>query len=302
MSKSILVTGATGKQGGAVIRALLAAGTDANILAVTRNLSSESAKALAAQSSKIKLVQGDLDDPSSIFKSAGLPIWGVFSVQSLGGPGQTADTEEVQGKALVDAALQAGVKHFVYTSVDRGTPRPLVPTNVPHFASKHRIEEHLYSRTADGKMTWTVLQPVAFLDNLSSYGGQFAAVFAAMWKSYLGEVKKLQLIATSDIGKAAANAFLKPDQYAGRQIPLAGDELSLNEVKKFFKEKIGTELPEAPEEVARGIVENNEDFKVMLLWFGTDGYGADIAALRKEFPDLKDFGAWLENESGYKAQ
>ncbi|GME24047.1 hypothetical protein BKCO1_12000121 [Neofusicoccum parvum] len=300
MSKTILITGATGKQGGAVIKALLASGADTNILALTRNPSSDSAKALTQQSPKIKVIQGDLDNPAPIFKSA-TNIWGVFSVQVPGGDGQTPETEETQGKALVDAALAAGVKHFVYTTVDRGTPRPPVPTNVPHFASKHRVEEHLYSRTADGKMAWTVLQPVAFLDNFSGYAPQFAAAFAAMWKAFIPE-KKLQVVATTDIGKAAAKAFLEPEKYAGRQIPLAGDNISLPEVKKIFEEKTGKDLPEAPVEVGRGIVENNEDLKAMWNWFVTDGFSADIPALRKEFPDLMDYAAWLETESGYETK
>jgi uncharacterized protein YbjT (DUF2867 family) len=85
--KSILVTGATGKQGGALINALLAEDADIEILAVTRNPQSKSAKNLADKSPKIKLVQGDLDDPAGIFKNAhqvsSEPIWGVFSVQVL---------------------------------------------------------------------------------------------------------------------------------------------------------------------------------------------------------------------------
>ncbi|OJD36229.1 uncharacterized protein BKCO1_12000121 [Diplodia corticola] len=302
MSKTLLITGATGKQGGAVIKALLAADADFTILAVTRNPSSDSAKALEKQSPKIKVIKGDLNDPKAIFTAAGSPIWGVFSVQVPGGDGQTPETEEAQGKALIDAALAHGVQHFVYTSVERGAPRPNVPTEVPHFASKHRVEEHLLAKAGENNMTWTVIQPVAFLDNYSGHAPQFAAAFAAMWKSYLGEEQKLQVIASTDIGKVAARSFVQPDKYAGRKIPLAGDDLSYSDVKRIFKEKTGKDISEAPEQVARGIVESNADFKAMWTWFDTDGFGADVPALRKEFPDLMDYATWLVNEGGYNAQ
>ncbi|KAH7049120.1 nucleoside-diphosphate-sugar epimerase family protein [Macrophomina phaseolina] len=296
MAKNILVTGATGKQGSALIKALLAANADSNIYALTRNTSSDSAKALSQQSPKITVIQGDLDNPTPIFQSTPA-IWALFSVQTPYGPNTSPDNEEVQGKSLIDAALAAHVQHIVYSSVDRGTPRPLVPTSVPHFASKHRIEQHLRAAAAaNPSLTYTILQPVAFLDN---FAGAFGAPFAAMWRAYLGDATKLQLIATSDIGKVAARAFLEPEKYAGREIPLAGDDLNFADVQRIFREKTGKELPAAPEQVAKSIVEENADLKAMWTWFATDGYGADVAALREEFPDLLDYGAWVEKEGGF---
>lgn len=85
MSRAILVTGATGNQGGALIKALLAAKADFNILAVTRDATSPSAQALKSKASNITLVQGNLDDTESIFQSAKaattVQIWGVYSIQ-----------------------------------------------------------------------------------------------------------------------------------------------------------------------------------------------------------------------------
>lgn len=170
MPKSILITGATGKQGGAVVDALLAS-SDAKsfeLLAVTRNPESGSAKKLEERG--VKLVKGDLNDVSSIFaeaaKATSDPIWGVFSVQNpMGSKGGLS--EEEQGKALVDAALEHGVKMFVYTSVDRGGDKSFdTPTPIPHFISKHNIEHYLVDKAgAKGeKMQWTILRPTAFLD------------------------------------------------------------------------------------------------------------------------------------------
>jgi uncharacterized protein YbjT (DUF2867 family) len=83
--KAVLITGATGKQGGSVIRSLVARNAPFEILAVTRNPQSASAQRLAKLSQNIKLVEGDLNKPSSIFQNAQSvtesPIWGVFSVQ-----------------------------------------------------------------------------------------------------------------------------------------------------------------------------------------------------------------------------
>ena len=86
MSKVILVTGATGRQGGAVIDSILALEADFSIIAVTRNPSSPSAQRLALRSPNVKVIQGDLDDAEGIFEAAkqassNNPVWGVYSVQ-----------------------------------------------------------------------------------------------------------------------------------------------------------------------------------------------------------------------------
>ncbi|CAG2008425.1 unnamed protein product [Fusarium graminearum] len=104
MSRAILITGATGKQGGAVINALLAkSSSEFLLLAVTRNKESASAKNLAAKSSNIKLVEGDLDSIPALFQAAKraagtVPIWGVYSVQLSMGKGVTLEGEVRQGK------------------------------------------------------------------------------------------------------------------------------------------------------------------------------------------------------------
>jgi uncharacterized protein YbjT (DUF2867 family) len=170
MSKVILVTGATGKQGGAVIDALLNDSTHkfSTILAVTRDPNSSSAKMLALKSVLIKLVQGNLDDVPTIFENAGYinkeQIWGVYSVQVSLGKGVTIDGEIAQGKALIDESVKRGVKYFVYSSVDRGGDKRswATRTPIPHFQTKYEIEHHL--RDQAGSMGWTILRPVAFMD------------------------------------------------------------------------------------------------------------------------------------------
>lgn len=171
MANAILITGATGKQGGAVIDALLSAPdiSDISIFALTRNPESGGSKSLVAKApERITLIKGNLDECDAIFKAASKPIKGVFSVSMPAmSPGSKADAEELQSKALVDAALKHGVETFVYTSVDRhGADSETQDTDIPHFISKAHIEKHLREKCAGTQMTWTILRPVAFLDNI----------------------------------------------------------------------------------------------------------------------------------------
>ena len=143
MSKTLLITGGTGKQGGATVDALLASpeASDYTILAVTRNPSSPGAQKLLAKSKAVKLVEGDFNDVPAMFEAARdansgkTELDGLFLVQvPMDFKGQTPEKEEQQGKNMVDEAVKRGVRHFVYTSVDRHGERSLQnPTSVKHF-------------------------------------------------------------------------------------------------------------------------------------------------------------------------
>ncbi|KAL4951309.1 hypothetical protein BDW69DRAFT_170333 [Aspergillus filifer] len=186
-----------------------------------------SAQRLVQLSPNIKLVEGTVDEPATIFQNAQkatkAPIWGVFGVQtpSIGKEG----AEETQGKALIDETLKHEVEFFVQTSVDRGGEEksPNSPTDIPHFAAKHNIEQHLMTNSKGTDMRWFILRPVAFMENLTA--GFFGKVFATSYKMAL-RGKPLQHIATSDIGYFAAEGLLNPDVWAGRGLSLAGDELT----------------------------------------------------------------------------
>jgi len=294
--KKLLVTGATGKQGGAVIDALLSSSTPFQILALTRNASSAKAKALASNPN-ITVVEGDSADPTRIFETY-KPIYGVFSVTVMG----KAGAEERQAKPLIDEAIKNDVEQFVFTSVDRGGPGQSEqnPTNIEHFASKHRIEEYLKSQIAakHSKMQWTILRPVAFMDNLTpDFMGKG---FASMWAG-VGD-KPLQLISTRDIGLFAAKAFTNPTVYKNKAISLAGDELTFAQGKKVFKDTLGFDMPETFGFVGTGIKFMMTEMGKMFNWFKDEGYGVDIPALRKEEPKLQDLGMWLKESSGFKKQ
>jgi hypothetical protein len=188
--------------------------------------------------------------------------------------------EENHGKALVDAALKNNVSHFVYTSVDRGPHSDNTPTNVPHFITKHNV---------------------AFFDNLMP--NFFGKVFTTSWLMRLGEsAKKLQLIATSDIGGFAAQAFIKADdeEYKNKSISLAGDELTFSEMKAIFEKKTGEPLPSTYAWIAGLIQWLAKDFGYMMKWMRTDGFGVNVAGMRKSNPEMKDFETWLDTESAWK--
>lgn len=200
---------------------------------------------------------------------------------------------------MIDAALRNEVKHFVYSSVDRGGPRSdNDPTDIPHFISKHNIEQYLYEKAKDSEMTWTVLRPVAFFENLVP--GFVGKVFATSWEMTLRKEQKLQLIATSDIGYFAAQSFLNREEYKNKKLSLAGDELTYGEFKTTFENTTAQSLPTTYWFVATILNWMSKELGYMFRWFRDVGYGADISALRRINPELKDFSMWLKSESQFK--
>jgi uncharacterized protein YbjT (DUF2867 family) len=268
----ILVTGATGRQGGATARHLLAGGWP--VRALTRDPKGPAAQALVKAGAQV--VQGDLDDLDSLDRALS-GVYGVYSMQTpyLGG----VDVEERQGKALADAASAAGVGHFVYSSVG-GAERN---TGIPHFESKWGIEKHL----GELGLPTTVLRPVFFMEN---FDPQRESIQNGTFTSRgISPDKTLQLIAANDIGAFAALAFAHPGDYVGQALELAGDELTEPQIVETLAKVTGRPVTMAPNEgPPRG-----EDFARMIDWFNEEGYQADIPALRARYPRLLSFETWL---------
>ncbi|KAJ5634665.1 hypothetical protein N7528_002507 [Penicillium herquei] len=297
-AQAVLITGATGKQGGSLIRSLVSRNAPFEILAVTRNPTSASALKLKSLSSKIKLVEGDLDNPAAIFQKAqsltSTAVWGVYSVQAAIGN----SSEEAQGKALVTEAIKQNVKFFVYSSVDRGGDERSYknPTKIPHFVKKHNIEQHLIESSKNTGMDWAILRPAAFYENLTP--DFFGKVFATCFKMSL-KGKPLQLVATSDIGFFGADAFLNPEQYKGKSISLAGDELTFDQMEEIFSRQLGKDLPLTFRPICSFFMAAMKDMGYMFKWFHDEGYGADIKRLREINPSMKNFQTWLGEESAF---
>lgn len=313
-TKAILVTGATGQQGGAVLAQLSTHSSHAEytLLAVTRDANSSSAQRIVKQYPAVKLVQGNLDDVPGLFRAAKAilqdaghedKIWGVYSVQVSMGKGVTHDSEVKQGQDLVDEAVQHGVTHFVYSSVDRGgnARSPTNKTPIPHFQSKFAIEQHLLAKAgAHGEhMGWTILRPVAFMDNLAP--GFPTKVFLAALRDTL-QGKSLQWISVDDIGAFGARAFREHDRWNARAEGLAGSELTLDEMNACFDKVLGIPVPATYGVFGSALMFMVGEVRTMIRWFADEGYGVDIARLREEEPGLCDFETWLRERSGWKSQ
>ncbi|KAJ9605185.1 hypothetical protein H2200_010575 [Cladophialophora chaetospira] len=296
--KRILITGATGKQGGALLSALLKSPPPQpfHLVALTRNSKSPSALALAKKSN-VSVVEGDLNNCEAIFKASPEPFHGVFSVQVPMNP----KVEEQQGKSLIDAAAANGVSHFIYTSADRGGVQASdrSGTAVKHFHSKFNIEKHLkqVSEKAGGRMKWTIIRPVAFMENLTP--DFLGRAFASMWQLN-GMDSKLQLVSSVDIGILAAHAFKDPDNYTGKAISFATDELTPQQANDIFKKVMGTDMPTTYSFLARTIkfLLYNQ-LGAMFDWFKSDGFGANPREYTDKFPEMQNFETWLKQSSKF---
>jgi uncharacterized protein YbjT (DUF2867 family) len=311
MSKPILITNATGKQGSGVITALLAAHWPGPLLAATRDATSPAAQRLTSQSKQITLITGSLSDIPSLFTAAtaalspNQKIWGVYSVQVSLGPGITESSEIAEGTNLIDAAVAAGVHMFVYSSVDRGGDAASwdTETPIPHFRSKFVIERHLREATRPGAageaMKWTILRPVAFMENLKP--GFETAVFLAALRNKVGDSKSVQWIAASDVGVFAALAFARPDKWHRRAVGLAGDELTMGGLREAFVAATGKPAPVAYWLFGSLLTAVARELRLMLEWFGTHGYAADVGGRRAEYPGLMTLEEWLRRNEAWQA-
>jgi uncharacterized protein YbjT (DUF2867 family) len=262
--RTILITGVTGHQGGAVAHAL--GGTGFALRGLTRKPQSEQAAALTRFG--IDIVQGDLDDEGSLRRALS-GAWGVFGVQNSGEAG--VQREEVQGKRLATLAREAGVEHYVYTSVgsaNRGTA-------VPHFESKWHIEETVRDLRFPSHV---ILRPVFFMEGLTSpYSLQGDTLSSA-----LGPDTKLQMIAVDDIGWFGARAFTDAAALNRREIDLAGDVRTMPEAAGILAAALGRPIAYAQTPIEQ-IRQFSADVALMVEWFERVGYNVDIAALEREF-------------------
>ena len=260
----ILITGATGKQGGSLIKAL--AGKGLRLRAMTRKPESDAARALSALGAEV--VAGDLNDAASVERAL-QGAWGAFGVQNTWEAG--VEAEEAQGKRFAELARKTGVQHFVYSSVGSAHRA----TGIPHFDNKWRIEQTVRGLDFPSHV---IFRPVFFMENLTSpwfLNGD--ALYAAMNPSTV-----LQMIATEDIGRFISRAFLDPAGMNRREIDLAGDALTIPQAAATLSQAFGRTINfvQVPIEDVR---KNSEDFALMLEWFDRVGYEADIPALQREF-------------------
>ena len=268
MTDTILITGATGQQGGAVAREL-AAGGRFRLRAMTRKPDSPAAQALRALG--IEVVQGDLDDAASV-KRALKGAWGTFAVQNTWEAG--VEKEEEQGLRYAELAREAGVGHYVYTSVGSAHRR----TGIPHFDNKARVEARVRELAFP---SWVILRPVFFMENLL---GPFfkPGIDQGQLAIALKPGTKLQMIAVADIGKYGKGAFERHEEFNGKAFDLAGDALTMPETAALISQaaRRPVQFVQVPIEEVR---KASAEYAVMLEWFDAVGYDADIEGTAKVF-------------------
>jgi uncharacterized protein YbjT (DUF2867 family) len=264
--RTVLVTGATGHQGGAVARELLKKGY--RVRAMTRKPQGEKAQELARLG--VEVVSGDFDDEASL-RGALAGAWGVFAMQNTWEAG--VEHEEEQGKRVARVARDAGVHHFVYTSVGSADRR----TGIPHFDNKWRIEETVRSL---GFPSHVVIRPVFFMENFLSPWFK-PGIDGGRLMVGIQPDTALQMIGVADIGKYGRWAFDEPEKLNGRAIDIAGDARTMPETARIISKAAGHPVEFEPvpiEEVRKA----SDDYGTMLEWFDRVGYDVDIDATARE--------------------
>jgi uncharacterized protein YbjT (DUF2867 family) len=275
----ILVTGATGTQGGAVARQLAKKGH--RVRGLTRDITSPAAQALAALG--VELSQGDLEDRAAVDRALD-GMEAMFSVATPYERGPAAETR--QSILAADAAAAAGA-YLVYSSVGNADRH----TGIPHFDSKFAVEEHIRKHGIEA----AIVAPVYFMEN-AFYG--LPQLRKGVYGSPLQPSRRLMQVAVSDIAGAAVAALENRARYAGKRYDLAGDELRSEELVAVLSKVTGRPFSyfQVPMATIRGAM--GEDSVKMYEWFETTGYSADRAALRRDFPEVP----WLSFEAWARAQ
>jgi uncharacterized protein YbjT (DUF2867 family) len=273
--KTILVTGATGHQGGAVYRHL---NRKFPLRVLAQDLENREARALGGTG--VELVRGDMDDLPSL-KRAMDGVYGASSIQA------SDDTvaEVRQGRNMVDAAVAQSIRHFVYNSVVGADQK----TGVPHFDSKWQIEEHV---RASG-IKHTILRPLFFMENWFNWKDQ---ILRGRLEWPLRPEARLQMLAVDDIGAFVAMAFEHPGKWIGRTFEMAGDELSMTQITQALSRMVAHEVKYFQiswDEFAGRI--DPAHFQ-MFQWFDRESYKVDIASVRTELPQIHTFERWLQSK------
>jgi len=300
----IAVVGATGTQGGGLVRAMLADTENPFVArALTRDPSSDKAKALAAAG--VEVVAGDVDDRESLTRAfAG--AHGAFCVTPFWAH-MSGDKELAQARNLAEAAKQAGVHHAIWSTLEdtrRWVPidDPRMPTlqekfTVPHFDAKGEANQFF---TQAGVPT-TFLQTSFYWENFIYFGqGPKKGPDGTLVLALPMGTAKLPGMAAEDIGKCALAIFKRGSALIGKTVSVAGDKLTGTQMAAAFTKALGQEVrydaisPDMYRSFGfPGADEMGNMFQVKRD-FEADYCGArDLAAARKLNPDMLTFDQWL---------
>jgi uncharacterized protein YbjT (DUF2867 family) len=277
MSRTILVIGATGTQGRAVIRHLRKAGFD--VRGLVRNPDSKTARPLAGEG--IALVRGDLEDVASL-EAAMTGVDGVYLVTDFFKNG--IEGEIRHGKRVADLCAKLGIRHLVHASVS-GADRK---TGVPHFDSKGEIERHIQQLEVPA----TFLRPAIFFEDLVEKK-YFPPASWGMMPKIVGADRPIKWVSVEDIAAAATTVFSRRDEFLGKAIPLVGDEKSMTEARAIFTRIRGKKPFKVamPTFLFRKLV--SEELVLMFEWLAKDSMDGDVATTRSVVDRPLDMETWL---------
>jgi uncharacterized protein YbjT (DUF2867 family) len=272
--KTILVTGATGRQGGAVVRHLLERGF--TVCAITRDPDRPSVQSLKAKG--VQVVKGDLEDVPSL-RGAVKGAYGVFSLQNFWEKGTGYEGEIRQARNLAQAAADANVSHFVQSSI-AGCDNA---KGVKHFESKWEIEKLVDSL----RLPRTFMRAVFFMENFINRKMILPGLAGALKPD-----TSLHMISVDDIGWFVAEAFANPSVYLGETIDIAGDTLTVEEIKQLYG-KVSGKAPsnfKIPFWITKLLSSENAK---QLQWNDEIGWRFDIQKSREIHPGLISFETFL---------
>jgi uncharacterized protein YbjT (DUF2867 family) len=266
--RKILVTGATGQQGGSLARLLLQ--KKHKVYALTRNTQSSAAQDLRQKGASV--VKGDLDDSDSLKRA----VKDVDSIFLMGTPFEDGTEGETRrGKLMVDIAKENKVEHLVYSSVANANKN----THIPHFESKYKIEQHIKNLG----LPHTIIGPTFFMENLLGPGLEQGQLTLP-----LSPLTTLQQSALENIAEFSALVLERRKPFLGERIDIASDEVTGEQATNILSNVLGYKIRYVPVPLEQ-VYQGNEDMARMYEWYEKVGTGIDISALHQEYPEVN----WL---------
>ena len=279
---TIVVFGATGRQGGAVARRLLADGRP--VRAVTRSPQSAAARALATAGADV--VRADMEDPASL-DAALTGADGIFSVQNPFTDGVEAEVR--QGRNVADAAARAGVRHVVYGSAGTGD----ADTGIASWNSKLAIEAHMRSLG----LALTVLRPMAFMELMTDKAFYPPTSTWHVMPKLLGGATAVPWTAVDDLAAVAAAAFAERQRFVGRDLVLASDIRSIDECREIYRDLFGRRPRRFPMPVRVFERVASRDLTTMWRWWGRAQPASETHTMRDIHPGAVTVREWLARRS-----
>ncbi|MFQ5817624.1 MAG: NmrA/HSCARG family protein [Terriglobia bacterium] len=294
--KTILVTGATGAQGGGVARQLLAGGKFA-VRCLSRNPNSE--KATALKQAGAEVVKGDFEDVASL-RSALTGCYGVFGVTNYW---EHFEKEYPQGKNLMDAVAAAKVEHFVFSALPYAKKLTQGALAVPHFDSKGQLEEYGRGRG----LAATFVHVAFYFENfLFFFPPQKQADGTFSFGFPQGDTP-LAGVAVEDVGGVVAAIFDRRAEFRGKTVGIVGDDLPSQRYAEIMTRVLGKKVVYnyIPREVfASFTFPGAEDLANMFEFnrLHIPNRKADLEQSRTLYPRMQSFESWLTaNKSRFQS-